>query len=500
MQRHANIARVAVAVVLLAGAAGSAHGQYIALKTVPVASGDQFVLFPSTQLSMGGVHLALDDALYDPFLNPAKGARVREAQLFATPTYYSITRNAGSAGAVSVGGLFGGRVFGGGMVALQQLTRGEQFFGPIPLFDVATRVTAPLPPNALSVRSATNKYGVLLGGVRLSDAVAVGASGFFAELNAMDGVEHLYAMASSIQQSGHMEDLRAGVTAELGRGRVLEATGVFRNFDMQHDVVYVDWVLVDSIQWIWEEQVREEQNLDRTRTWGAQVGYRQPVGTHGWRIGGALTGNWKTHPKIPNYEIMNIPRDPGTSTAFSLGVGVAKAAGPTTFGIDVAYEPASSRTWVEAEAPLQTASGTVLVRGDHTIDNEFDFSNAAIALGVRREVGVADLSFGLGVRTYDYQLDQWDHVAETFRRQSEQWIEWTPSWGIGLRLGDIEVRYVGRVTTGTGRPGVAWDGGAVGRAEDFASANDVLLAPSGPLTLQEVTVVTSQLSIAIPIR
>ena len=30
------------------------------------------------------------------------------------------------------------------------------------------------------------------------------------------------------------------------------------------------------------------------------------------------------HPKIPNYEIMNIPRDPGTSWSYNLGVGIAR--------------------------------------------------------------------------------------------------------------------------------------------------------------------------------
>ena len=44
-----------------------------AAKTIPVATSDQFMSVPSTKLSMGGVSIALDDPLYNPFVNPAKG-------------------------------------------------------------------------------------------------------------------------------------------------------------------------------------------------------------------------------------------------------------------------------------------------------------------------------------------------------------------------------------------------------------------------------------------
>ena len=46
--------------------------QLISVKSVPVAEGDQFTIFPSQNISMGGVSIALDDPLLDPFLNPAK--------------------------------------------------------------------------------------------------------------------------------------------------------------------------------------------------------------------------------------------------------------------------------------------------------------------------------------------------------------------------------------------------------------------------------------------
>ena len=133
-------------------------------------------------------------------------------------------------------------------------------------------------------------------------------------------------------------------------------------------------------------------------------------------------------------------------------------------------------------------------------DNEFEFSNLFVNLGVTRAVGPAAFQVGLALRSYDYHLDQWDHVAEDSRRQDEQWIEWVPSWGARVQLGDLEFRYIGRVTTGTGRPGVAWVEAVAERAMDFTTANDILLAPSGPLTLQDVSVLTHQFSLSIPIH
>ena len=92
----------------------SAVGQFVALKTVPVASGDQFLLFPSRNLGMGGVGIALNDSVQDPFVNPAKGARVQSSHVFAAPVYYNVSNRAGSGGSLPLGALFSGRWFGGG--------------------------------------------------------------------------------------------------------------------------------------------------------------------------------------------------------------------------------------------------------------------------------------------------------------------------------------------------------------------------------------------------
>ena len=490
-----TIGRVTMLMGLVVCAATPAAGQLINLRTVPVAAGDQFLIFPSDNLGLGGVSIALDDPWLDMFVNPAKGARVTASQVFATPTFYSVGQNAGSAATLSAGSLFGGRVFGGGLLALQQLKSGQRFFGPEPLWDLAI-----LPPDALSERSATNKFAHFSLGTTLPGRAAIGASATFADLNGIDGVEHLYAMASRIDQSGSMTDVRLGLTKALGTGGLAEGLLLYNRFAATHDVYYVDWVVVDSTNWIWEPQERLEANLDRTETWGLHLGFRRPVGNEGWRVGGILTGNYKSHPKIPNYELVNIPRDPGHSTALDIGVGVAKQSGPLTMGLDLVYEPAWSSTWAEAARATPTPEGDTIPAGGKTIENEFQFSNAHVNLGAGYVVGPAMFQLGLSVRAFDYHLDQWDNVEQSSRRQNEEWMEWTPSWGVRLQLKGVELRYMGRVTTGTGLPGVAWNGAVATRAEAAGFANDIVVPPGGPLTLAEADVWTHQVSVAVPIR
>ena len=474
----------------------AALAQVIGLKTVPVAAGDQYLIAPSQNLGMGGVNIALDDPLLDPFVNPARGARVPASHVFALPTFYSVSGNAGNGKTVSAGSLFAGRAFGGVMLALQQISSGDPFFGPVPLRDVPTQI---FPGNTLSDRSATNKYAFLSMGYVTAGGLAVAGSAFLSDLNGIDGVEHLYAMAADIDESGHDVDLRLGALKTLGNGASLEGVLVHRRYAVTHNVTYLDFVF-DSTTFQWNQQIRLERNDDKTNTTGLHVRYVRPLGTSGWRVGGMVTGNRKAHPKIPNYELVNIPRDPGHSTAFDLGVGLARTAGATTFGVDVIYEPAWSDTWADAAAPTATVRGDTIPVGGRTVENSFSFSNAAVNMGVGHTVGQATFQLGLSVRAYDYDLEQSDLVANTFRQQSEQWMEWTPSWGARVDLRGVSLSYVGRVTTGTGRPGVAWGGAVPARAAGFAEANDIVVAPSGPLTLQDVSVVTHQISVAVPIR
>src|SRR5256885_9946932 len=72
-----------------------ARAQLIPIKTIPIAQGDQFQIFPSNNLGLGGVSIALPDSLGDPFANPATTARIRASRFFSSPTVYGVSRGAG---------------------------------------------------------------------------------------------------------------------------------------------------------------------------------------------------------------------------------------------------------------------------------------------------------------------------------------------------------------------------------------------------------------------
>ena len=482
------------ALVFALSAAAPVAGQFIGIKSVPLATGDQFLVHPSRNLGMGGVSIAIDDPLLDPFVNPAKGSRMRESMFYGAPVYYSVSNGDGSGRTLPVGALFASRTwFGGVQLSLQQIDFAERDPFAFPEW--------PIPGGGferLRDRAANNMYAFGLLGRRLPGTrMSVGASVFYADLEALDGVDLLYTLSESIEQSGHVADVRAGLTGELGGGGTFEAVVLHHRLDMTHEIVNVIWPCCIDWPQPWGPVRQEETNYDRTNTWGAHLGYRRPVGRRGWNAGGIITANRKTHPKIPNYEIMNIPRDPGDSWAWNLGLGLSRERGPTTFAIDLIWEPIWSETWAEADTLLQSPLGHQIQPGEKTVENDFRFSNATLRTGLLHETARWGASLGLEVRSYSFDLEQTDNILRTDREQHESWMEWSPAWGASVRFSDVELRYNGRLTTGSGRPGVAW---TPFRTEQLALMSDFIIAPSGPLTLQDAHILTHQLSVSLPIR
>ncbi|NIW38335.1 MAG: hypothetical protein GWN32_18250 [Gemmatimonadetes bacterium] len=492
-----------LASVLAASIPAAASAQLVTLKTVPVATQDQFLLFPSANRGMGGVSIALDDPFLDPFVNPAKGSLIRGSQMFVTPSFYDVSDDGGAGRALPITVTAGGsNWFGGGLVSLQQIETARTPFQPV-FFE-------PGGAELLSERSNSNIYADLFVGTRIPGANAtLGASVLWADFNAMQGVDLLYAGSESIEQDGHLLDLRAGVYGQLDGGRNYEMLLLYNNLDMRHRVTYPEWVSPEplpndtNVPIDPTPQQRVEKNLDRTNTYGVHLGYDQPLAAAGWRVGGILTGNWKMHPKIPNYDIMNIPRDPGDSFGMDVGLGLSRTMDATTFGIDFILEPIWSDTWAEAAEPVPTVDGDTIPEGGRTVENEFTFMNAIVRAGFGYRIDRVGLQLGLQVRSIDYELRQVDHVQDSKRRQDEGWLEWTPTWGVTVELASgVQLYYQGRVTAGTGQPGTAWGPAAQDRFAAMADAGaaDFIVAPSGPLTLQEANVGAHQLAVMIPIR
>ena len=487
--------RPALLLLAIAAAAPSLAAQSISLKTVPIATGEQYLIFPSRGLGMGGLSVAYDDPLQDAFANPARGARLRGTWLISSPTIY------GDGDASTVSGhtlplaiTFGGeRWFGTATVALQELaTPDRQQFWWMPALEDGS---------LLRDDAATNAYLAGSIGRKFDDGrTAVAVSAFHADLDAIDGVGQLYANSVSLSQSGTITDLRLGVMRELGGERRLEGMVGRSDVDMTHDVVYLDWLPWDSTRPNWPNvRARTEENRDRTTTWSGSLRYTAPTGDPGVRYGLMLIGNTKSHPKIPNYDLVNIPRDPGNSAVFGLGAGITSQQGGTLIGAELMLQPGRSHTWAYADSAVVTPGGT-LRKGDKTVDNEFRFANWTIALGLEHEWTPGGVQLGLRVNRYGYHLDQQNFLRDTTVATDESWIEWSPGWGGFLKLGRAEVRYSGRwVAKGFDFPNGFWGARAV--AEDVAvpGGNDFLVAPTDPVNMPDFRVVTHRVTVVVPL-
>ena len=457
----------------------TASAQLIPVRTAPVVVSEQFFTYPSELLGMGG-GLAVHDSELDLFGNPAAGARLRHSRIIGTPTVYSLPANDGFGRTLPVALLLSGdRTFGAASFATQELESAHQswWFAPV------TR----------NSRFSHNTYASGVIGHRSSDG-AIGFSASYANLESVHAVDLLYPQADAIDQDGAITDFRVGYLHDLDAGRAVEAVLVRNHVDMEHTVTYTDrrWDPVagqmrSSDSW-------HEYNIDRTTTWGAHVKYSLPVAASRWRVATAFTANRKTHPKIPNYEFMSVPRDPGDSWALRFALGAARGDSISTLALDISYEPAWTYTWAEAGEPIARPAGDSLPVGAITIENDFAFSNTNFHVGwLRRLDEHFALQLGLGFRRVNYWLDQYNHITELPRQQDESWLEMTATWGLTLNFNDFEVRYFGRRSGGGLEFGMADDEAIVA-----PTGPDIVAAPSGPLNMDVTTVHTHQLGIAVP--
>ena len=514
MTRFGSVVRTLNAIATISLLAGPASAQVTGLKTVPLAAGDQFLIFPSHNLGMGGASFALEDPLADPFGNPATGVRLTESRLFSVPTFYSVSDDHGGARTMPVGiQLRSDSWFGGGLVALQDIDQGRSASNWQWVLPLDGAFSLPN-PDLFAERTATNRFGQIFLGRQLDDHWAIGASALVVGINGTDGVEQLYANAWDVVEHGSLRDYRVGLVGRLPGARTVEVSVVRSRSEMTQDVTSVAWELTDSLNWLWTPTVANEGHRNITKTWGARFTYRQPLDAAGWTAGGSVVVNRKDHPKIPTYDLVAvrnaerppIPRDPGNSWAFVIGAGLAYHEGPTTFAIDVAYEPAVSDTWADEVVDVTAADGTIIPAGGHTVDNHFDFSNASARLGLDRKFAQS-WAFQLGVRmrSYSYRMEQEDYVLGLERSLIQQWTEWTPSWGVAYDLDGIDLRYTGLASAAGHFPfprfgdQEVWLDGFTPEAGGLLGG-DILAPPAGGLVTPDQTTVTHRFQVSLPIR
>jgi hypothetical protein len=495
----------------LAGHPVSGAAQVISVKTSALAEGDQFVFFPTTNAAMGGVSIAIGDTLFDAFSNPARGGHVRRSTLFSTPTFASVSRKAGGGETFPFGAfLRSGRSFGGLVIATQHLDGSRVELLPPPAI-LAASGTAPTSradvasieaePATLGDPSHSNRYAALVAGHTFAaSGISIGASARWSRVRAIDGAELLYTGTDALRQSGRLADFRLGALKEWRDGQSVEAVVVRNTVALENDARVFDQ--------FWDPNLRQmvaspriAHDADRTRTWGMHLQYGRPLADSSWRIGGIVTANRITNPSFPADPVLDVPRDRGRSTAFDVGVGVAKTHKGSTFGIDAIWEPIASRAWVVDSTGTGAGAGSAT-----TFENRFRFSNAIVRTGVGQEIRiepdglVARLQFGLQMRSIGYRLDQHD-LAGTTSGFEDAWIEWTRTWGLTLRFSALDLYYRGRLTDGVGRPGLPPGGGIPPIAVDVAPRPGFGGVPQPTrMTLTDVRVTSHQIGFSLPIR
>ena len=465
--------------------------QVVTPKTVPVLQSGQFDIFPSARAGMGGAVIAVDDSLLDPFVNPAKATRIGVGHVFSAPFFHSISGARGGGRSLPMGG---GASWGDwsatGIFAFQQLDRAG------PTWNLST-----------SNRSASNEY---VGGSlarRLSPSTSLGLGVQLASLGAIDGVDLLYAGSDRIEQSGRLADFRVGLTKETGTDQNLEVMLVHGRTDMRHDVRFTSWRW-DPVTQRSITETRTELNQDRTHIWGLHSEYSRPAGSGGWKLGWLGTVNRLSHPKIPNYVIQNIPRDPGTTYSFNAGMGIGRTLAGTSFAADLIYEPMFADTWADAATDTAIVGGGTIPAGEKTIENTFRFNNIKLRFGAGRDFAIRQDSgsvfgyqFGLGLHSIKYRLQQVNHVQRTFRTQRENWIEWTPTLGLRLRSAGLDVMYNFSVTCGPGACGEDGQQGFFVVPDAVAlAAGGIIAAPSSDLFMQSGALKIHKLTISLPVR
>ena len=487
--RHAHPSRRPLAAISFVAilAASSAGAQLVTPRTVPVHQDEQFEIYPSSRPGLAGISIALDDTLGDPFSNPAKAMRLRGLTLTMAPYSHGISQNRGGGRTLPIGFLAASGNWSGAVLgALQQLDRAG------PIWNQPT-----------SEQTSTNQYysGVLAH--RLGKGLSVGASAFHADLAALDGVDLLYAGSDRIAQSGGVTDMRLGATKEWNPGHVLEVVLLRNRTNMRHDVHFTTSVWDARTQRV-NTTSRQDINLDQTNIWGAHTEYTRPVGTEGWHVGMLATANRLSHPKIPNYVLQNLPRDPGTTNSFNLGLGAARGAGPVTFGVDVILEPMTSNTYADAAADVKRADGSVIPAGAKTVENHFQFRNSKARLGVGHTWG-ADTSkgtiavdLGLAMYSISYDLIQTNNILRTVRSQREHWLESGPTFGVRYRSRDIEISYAFRANCGSEGCDLLPRGDVVTMAD--SRSGGIIAAPSGPLFFRGGSETSHHFTVSLPIR
>ncbi len=485
------------------------QGQIISVRTIPLIAASQFAVAPSYRLGMGGASIALDDELADGFYNPALVTMLDRNILFLAPyrntwsefsgdgwqvlrvlPFWTSQPRGSLVQALPVGtirhidGREGGRLSFGLALSVEQLRHASH---TRTFWDTTTNDW-----NEPMRVSATNLPLSGMAALRLPGGrLALGAGVDAVLIRGVDGIPLLYPGAQGMKQSGYLAHYRIGLSALRPDDGRFDALLLHKRYHMDQEAIYD-----------WQENV---QNKDEEQSWLMQLHWRRSLPDN-LQAGLELTGQWKTHPKIPDYPApeISIPRDPGITKAGRLGLGFSHQYERLTTALDLALEVIDSRTWGDTTAPVTADDGHVIAAGDPLFRNDYFFVNTVVRLGIEFRVREQlRLQGGLNSRHYSMDFYHKDEVTGEEESLSPQrwWKEPTYTIGAIVTHGPLEWIYHAQMSLGMGIPyrdnNWWWGWGSpwlefTGMRMD--AAGDILVPPTG-MNFQNLPVVLHQLTL-----
>lgn len=471
------------------------YAQEIEIRSVPLIGVNQTDFQPSLSRGMGNLSIAFDDPISDPFINPANASKLNGVNLFFSPTLNlwsnkegsSISSNWGSSKYTGTGvnslpfGLFlrKDNFFAGGIITYQSYSSERSTLTNWIWYGNQVN-------NSVKKDNGDNTYLFGLIGISIPEMkVSIAGSFSWSKYKALDGINLLYPGSYDINQDGWSLGFKLGLIGEISEKDQLELVIGRSIFKSSHEVLYY-------MPYIWSMAggYRSELNKDESNSWVIQTKYNRSI-NNGWKLGAIFTLNWKEHPKIPNYSLANIPRDPGFSTAFNLGIGFTHTGEKTIAGFEYIYEPISSNTWATPDE-LSSLPPTF-----KTVENSFDFYDHIFRAGIlsHTEFKWFDYRLGAQLHFYKYDLGQVDNLRHNSRNADEHWLETSLCGGLTFKFSGFQIYYTLQIILGNGLVGTQTNN--IIPLMDYASdksASDFLIAPSGPLTVDNITLITQQIT------
>lgn len=464
------------AIVILTILQNPLSAQGIQVKTVPILACDQFAAPPSFRDDMGGVTLALRDAHNDIWSNPAlfmdlKSHLILAPRLnhwnydretswsyYSNNPYTSLEETASSNHLLSLPAgmaVKGGRLYGAGLITAQSV--GAE--------------------NTNKANFEASNYAVSLRGGALFPAanVAFGLGFDAARIHGVDGVYLLYPDATRLTQRGWARSLQAGLAGWRKNGDLWQTSLGYHQYHMKQTAQAVE-------------------NKDENEGWYGTASYTRALSKN-LDVALAVAYDWKHHPKIPDYPLAGIPRDPGNTRGLNIGLGCSWREDKTLAGFDIIYEPIDVKTWADAAADEKLWDGRIIRKGDVTVRNDYQFHNLILRGGAQiQPLHWLSLRTGSQVRFYSYDYYQNDFIQQIERRGKPQraWTEFTWTGGASVHLNRVEIAYSLRLLMGTGILERQWLWRWM--MEDFANA-DFIIPPTVQLNVTPVTYYTQVISL-----